>query len=96
MNERFKITLAQLNPTVGDLAGNSEKARSAWAAGKAAKSDFVGMPEMFMSGYQAQDLVMKPAFVADVQAHIATLAKECADGPALGIVCPQRLPLLSW
>ena len=88
MNERFKITLAQLNPTVGDLAGNSEKARSAWAAGKAAKSDFVGMPEMFMSGYQAQDLVMKPAFVADVQAHIATLAKECADGPALGIGGP--------
>ena len=88
MNERFKITLAQLNPTVGDFAGNSEKARSAWAAGKAAKSDFVGMPEMFMSGYQAQDLVMKPAFVADVQAHIATLAKECADGPALGIGGP--------
>ncbi len=88
MQTRFKITLAQLNPTVGDLAGNSKKAVEAWETGRAEGADFVGLPEMFMSGYQAQDLVMKPAFVADCQVHIANLAKACADGPALGIGAP--------
>ncbi len=88
MDDRFKITLAQLNPTVGDLAGNAAKAAGAWGEGRTAGADFVALPEMFISGYQAQDLVMKPAFVADVQAHIAELARSCADGPALGVGGP--------
>lgn len=88
MNERFKITLAQLNPTVGDLAGNAGKARDAWRAGKEEGADFVCLPEMFLSGYQAQDLVTKPAFVADVYAHLQALANDCEGGPALGIGGP--------
>lgn len=88
MNARFRITMAQLNPTVGDLAGNSTKAFHAWEKGKAELADYVVMPEMFMSGYQAQDLVAKPAFVADVMKHILILAKRCADGPAIGIGGP--------
>ncbi len=88
MTERFKMTLAQFNPIVGDLTGNAAKAREAWAHGKKAGSDFVAMPEMFLSGYQAQDLVMKRAFVEDVQTHLAQLAEDCADGPALGIGGP--------
>jgi len=88
MQTRFTLTLAQLNPTVGDLGGNAQKAAEAWAKGKAAGADFVAMPEMFLSGYQAQDLYMKPAFIADCQAHIATLAQACSDGPALGIGAP--------
>ena len=36
MSDRFRLTLAQLNPTVGDLAGNADKARAAWAEGRAA------------------------------------------------------------
>ncbi|QQA43732.1 NAD+ synthase [Pelagovum pacificum] len=88
MTDRLRLTIAQINATVGDLAGNAAKARAAWDAGKAAGADMVVMPEMFLSGYQAQDLVMKPAFVIDCDRYIRQLAAECADGPALGIGAP--------
>lgn len=60
----FRLTLAQLNPTVGDFVGNAAKARAAWSEGKAAGADMVALPEMFITGYQTQDLVLKPAFTA--------------------------------
>ncbi len=89
MTKIFRLTMAQLNPTVGDIAGNAEQARTAWAEGKAAKADLVALPEMFITGYQTQDLVAKPAFVADAMLHIRTLALDCADGPALAIGGPM-------
>jgi NAD+ synthase len=88
MTNRFRITLGQMNPTVGDLAGNAAQARRAWEAGKAAGADFVALPEMFITGYQTQDLVMKPAFARDAMAHVNQLMTDCADGPALGIGGP--------
>jgi NAD+ synthase len=88
MTKTFRLTMAQLNPTVGDIKGNADQARKAWAEGKAAGADLVALPEMFLVGYQTQDLVAKPAFVADAQAHIAALARDCADGPALSIGAP--------
>ncbi|MDG1169763.1 MAG: NAD+ synthase [Sulfitobacter sp.] len=88
MADRFRITLCQMNPTVGDLAGNAALARQAWAAGKAAGADLVALPEMFITGYNAQDLVMKHAFQLDVMTHIDALAADCADGPALAIGAP--------
>ena len=88
MAERFRITLAQLNPTVGDLAGNAAQAHAAWIEGRDAGADLVALPEMFITGYNAQDLVMKPAFQLDVMAHIEALAADCADGPALAIGAP--------
>lgn len=88
MTATFRLTLAQLNPTVGALASNAAKARDAWLHGKSAGADMVALPEMFLSGYQTQDLVLKPAFVADVARHIDQLAADCADGPALGIGGP--------
>jgi NAD+ synthase len=50
----------------------------------------VALTEMFITGYQTQDLVLKPAFVAEAMAALEALAKECADGPALGIGGPFR------
>ena len=88
MSEKFRLTLAQLNPTVGALAENAAKARDAWEQGRAASADMVALTEMFITGYQVQDLVMKPAFTADAMAHIDQLALDCADGPALGIGGP--------
>ncbi|APE45528.1 NAD+ synthase [Sulfitobacter alexandrii] len=88
MADRFRITLGQLNPTVGDLAGNAALAAQAWSEGKAANADLVALPEMFIAGYNAQDLVMKRAFQLDVMTHVERLAKECADGPALAIGAP--------
>ncbi len=88
MTETFRLTMAQLNPTVGDLAGNAALARKAWAEGKAAGSDLVALPEMFLVGYQTQDLVRRPAFIADAMTHLLALADDCADGPLLMIGAP--------
>ncbi|KIC15576.1 NAD+ synthase [Leisingera sp. ANG-Vp] len=88
MADRFRVTLAQLNPTVGDLAGNAAKARAAWEEGRKAGADLVALPEMFITGYNTQDLVMKPAFHNAAIAELEKLAADCADGPALAIGGP--------
>jgi len=88
MAATFRLTLAQLNPVLGAIAANTEKAHAAWLAGKEAGADMVALPEMFLTGYQTQDLVMKPAFVRDAMAAVDALAARCADGPALGIGAP--------
>ena len=62
MTDTFRITMAQLNPTVGDVEGNAAKAKTVWDTARAAGSQMVALPEMFIAGYSTQDLVMKPAF----------------------------------
>ncbi|SFR33039.1 NAD+ synthase [Litoreibacter janthinus] len=88
MSDTFRLTLAQLNPTVGDFAGNAAKARDAWQRGKDAGAQMVALPEMFVTGYQVQDLVLKPAFTEGAMATVDQLALDCADGPAMGIGHP--------
>ena len=88
MADRFRITLAQLNPTVGDLAGNAAKAREAWEQGRDAGADLVALPEMFITGYNTQDLVMKPVFQQAAIAEVEKLAVDCAEGPAMAIGGP--------
>ncbi|WP_424987642.1 NAD+ synthase [Microbulbifer sp. S227A] len=88
MADRFRITLAQLNPVVGDLAGNADKARAAWEQGREAGADLVALPEMFITGYNAQDLVMKPAFHTAAIEAVRQLAADCAGGPAMAIGGP--------
>jgi len=55
--DQFAITLAQLNPTVGDVEGNAAKARAARAQGRADGADLVVLPELFIAGYPPEDLV---------------------------------------
>ncbi|MFV0299686.1 MAG: nitrilase-related carbon-nitrogen hydrolase, partial [Paracoccus sp. (in: a-proteobacteria)] len=88
MTDRFRLTLGQLNATVGDLAGNAAKARAAWDEAKAAGADMLALPEMFITGYQTQDLVLKPAFVENAMAAIEALGTSLVDGPAIGIGGP--------
>nr|WP_325252084.1 NAD+ synthase [Amylibacter sp.] len=88
MTEKLRLTLAQLNPTVGDLAGNIAKAQEAHAQAALAGADMLVLPEMFVTGYQAQDLVMRPAFTLDAMAHVEMLAKACDTGPSIGIGAP--------
>src|SRR5947199_1357251 len=87
--DRLAIAIGQLNPTVGDLAGNTEKARRARAEAARAGADIVAFPELFMSGYPPEDLVLKPAFQAACRAKVEELARETADGgPALLVGTP--------
>ena len=88
MTDRFRLTLAQLNPTVGALSANARMARDAWAQARDAGAQLIAFPEMFLTGYQLQDLVRKPAFAADCLRVIEQLAADCADGPAIAIGAP--------
>src|ERR1700685_154224 len=87
--DQFAITLAQLNPTVGDVAGNAEKARAARAQARADGADLVVLPELFIAGYPPEDLVLKPAFQAACRSAVEALARDTADGgPAVLIGSP--------
>src|ERR1700689_5222800 len=87
--DQFAITLAQLNPTVGDVAGNAAKARAAREKARADGADLLVFPELFISGYPPEDLVLKPAFQSACRAAVEELARETADGgPAVLIGSP--------
>lgn len=88
MADQFRITLAQVNPTVGDIVGNTHMAREIWSKAKAQDADLVAFPEMFVTGYNTQDLVMKPAFHNAAMRAVHDLAIACADGPAIAIGGP--------
>ncbi len=88
MTHDFRLTIAQLNPVLGDFEGNATKARAAWDTARAAGAQMLALPEMFMTGYQVQDLAMKPAFTQGAMAAVDALAADCADGPAIGIGHP--------
>jgi len=87
--ESLAIAIAQLNPTLGDIAGNAEKARRARAQAAADGADLIALPELFLSGYPPEDLVLKPALQAACRSRLEELARETADGgPALLIGTP--------
>ena len=78
--DTLRIAIAQLNPTMGDFAGNLELAREARADAARGHADLVFFTELFISGYPPEDLVRKPAFLRDCMAAVEELAKETADG----------------
>src|SRR5438552_16289326 len=87
--DRLAIAVAQINPTVGDIAGNAEKARQARAEAARDGADLVAFSELFLCGYPPEDLVLKPAFQAACRAAVEELARETADdGPAVLIGTP--------
>src|SRR3954466_9634932 len=92
MTERlnaFAVTLAQLNPTMGDIEGNAAKVRAARVRAAADGADLVLFPELFIAGYPPEDLVQKASFQAACRVAIETLARETADGgPAMVIGTP--------
>ena len=90
MAASFRLTLAQLNPTLGAIEANAALALRAWEEGRTAGAQMVALTEMFITGYQTQDLILKPAFVDHAMAAIETLATATAHGPTLGIGGPHR------
>jgi NAD+ synthase len=89
MAKDLKIAVAQLDPTVGDIAGNQRKAREARAEAARLGAEIVVFTELFLAGYPAEDLVLKPAFQDACRKALEELARETADGgPALLIGLP--------
>jgi NAD+ synthase len=88
----LKIALAQLNPIVGDLAGNEKKLIEARAKAADEGADLIVFPELFLTGYPPEDLVLKPAFHNSARARAEALAKNLGPGPAVlvGTVWPEQ------
>jgi len=84
---RLKIALAQLNPTLGDIAGNVAKLKEARTRAATGEADLVLYPELFVTGYPPEDLVRKPAFAATSRAAVERLAGELGPGPAVLVGC---------
>jgi NAD+ synthase len=83
--------LAQLNPKVGDVAGNLAKVRAARAEAAAQGADLVLCPEMVLAGYFPEDLVLKPAFQDACHDAVEALRGDTRDGgPALFVTTPWR------
>ncbi len=86
---RLAVSIAQLNPVVGDIAGNAGKARRARATAAADGADLVVFSELFICGYPPEDLVLKPALQEACRSAIEALAADTADGgPAMLIGTP--------
>jgi len=83
MTTTLKIASAQLNAHVGDLKGNMTKAREAFARAKAGGADILVLPEQFVIGYPAEDLVLKPAALEDCKAQAQAFAALTKNGPAV-------------
>ena len=62
---RLRLAAAQLDLVVGDLAGNSARILDAYERAEAAGCDLVAFPELAVTGYPPEDLLLKPAFVAE-------------------------------
>jgi NAD+ synthase (glutamine-hydrolysing) len=72
----MRLALCQINPTVGDVAGNAERIRAGRAAALAAGAELVLFPELALTGYPPEDLLLKEHFLADAAAALQLLAAE--------------------
>jgi NAD+ synthase len=86
MTGPFRIALAQLNPVMGDIAGNLARARDARA--RVAHADVILFSELFITGYPPEDLVLKGALQADTREAVESLAADTATGPAILVGAP--------
>src|SRR5512142_83386 len=90
----MRVTLAQLNPVVGDLAGNKDKIVSTYVAAAKAGSDLVVFPELFLTGYPPWDLLERPWFIDKTSAVVDELTALTAAHPGTGLLfgAPRRSP----
>ena len=89
MTERLVFSLAQLNPHLGDIAGNAEMARAAHKVAAEQGADCLVLSELFISGYPPEDLVLKPAFQKACREQVEELAELTeGDAPAMLIGSP--------
>ncbi len=79
----MRLALAQINTVVGDLDGNADKIRRRLAEAKDRKADLVVFPELAVTGYPPEDLLLRPSFVQAAQAKAAELAREARGVVAL-------------
>jgi len=88
----LKITICQLNPTVGDVEGNAKKITGMLAQTKAQRPDLIIFPELFLTGYPPRDLLEKEWFIQRCSAAIRELTEASRDYPETGILFGAPTP----
>lgn len=88
----MKITLAQLNPTVGDIRGNVAKVKQTLSQCSKHSPDLVVFPELFLVGYPPRDLLERPSFIARTEEAIQELLEVSQKYPQTGIIVGAPQP----
>ena len=79
----MRVALAQLNTVVGDIGRNAELIRGALADAARARADVTLVPELAITGYPPEDLLLRPSFAARARAEIDAIAAEVTHGVAI-------------
>ncbi len=87
-----KIALVQMNPMLGDLAGNAQLIHKAAQDAFKQGAKLVVTPELALTGYPPEDLLLRPAFIQAAQQQLDLLTQELAQYPGLTVVvgCPKK------
>jgi NAD+ synthase (glutamine-hydrolysing) len=85
----MRVALAQINSTVGDIAGNEAKIRDYLARARSEGAQLVLFPELSVTGYPPEDLLLKEHFLADARAALERIAQE-AQGAVVVVGFPER------
>jgi len=88
----MKIALLQINPTVGDLAGNAQLIAEAAASAARQGADLAVTPELALAGYLPRDLLLNAGFINRCWEAVASLAKTLERGPAVLVGLPEPNP----
>lgn len=88
----MKITLAQLNPVIGDIDGNLAKAIDALSQCAMDESDLIVFPELFITGYPPRDLLERPCFIEHAQTAIDKLKDASTNCQQTGIIIGVPIP----
>jgi NAD+ synthase (glutamine-hydrolysing) len=87
----MKVTLAQLNPVVGDITGNLRKVMDTW--GQVHRdTDLVVFSELFLVGYPPRDLLEKPALIEGTRQALQELVQTSADYPDTALLVGAPVP----
>jgi len=86
LTKTFKIAVVQLNPLVGDIGGNAAKIIAGIKRADAEGADLAVFSELVVPGYPPEDLVLKPAFLEEVDEAVGKIAKATKKGGAAALV----------
>ena len=86
---RLRLALAQVNPKVGDVDANAALAAESIGRARESKADLVVLPELLISGYPPEDLLLKPHFLAACEEAVEALAQQ-VEGIVAMVGCPVR------
>ncbi|MCK5655283.1 MAG: NAD+ synthase [Candidatus Aureabacteria bacterium] len=88
----MKITIAQLNPVIGDIKGNIKKASRAITVSKTENPDLIVFPELYLTGYPPRDLLDSKWFLEQVNQAEKKLIQISRKNPGMGILIGTVLP----